>query len=193
MASVFSHAVAALSIGACFYRPGIPKRLWVVGAVCSAIPDLDVIGFDFGIRYGDFWGHRGFTHSLLFAALLATAAMVAMPSMRSVKNSSASAPWMWTYLFLATASHGLLDAMTDGGLGVAFFSPFDNQRYFLPWRPILVSPIGIDAFFSSYGLAVLQNEFVWIWIPAFSIAGAAWIVHRGRRRLNSFAAESEKG
>jgi len=201
MASVFSHAVAALSIGACFYRPGIPKRLWVIGAVCSAIPDLDVIGFDFGIRYGDFWGHRGFTHSLLFAALLATVAMVAMiprvamaPMLltRPVNNSSASFSWMWTYLFLATASHGVLDAMTDGGLGVAFFSPFNNQRYFLPWRPILVSPIGIDAFFSSYGLAVLQNEFVWIWLPALSIAGAAWIIHRSRRRRGLLAVETEQ-
>lgn len=193
MASVFSHAVAALSIGACFYRPCIPKRLWVIGAVCSAIPDLDVIGFDFGIHYGNFWGHRGFTHSLLFAALLATAAMVAMSLTRPVTNSSASFSWMWTYLFLATASHGVLDAMTDGGLGVAFFSPFNNQRYFLPWRPILVSPIGVDAFFSSYGLAVLQNEFVWIWLPALSIAGAAWIIHRSRRRQRVLAVESENG
>jgi hypothetical protein len=23
--------------------------------------------------------------------------------------------------------------MTDGGLGVAFFAPFDNHRYFLSW------------------------------------------------------------
>ena len=157
-----------------------------MGAVCSAIPDLDVIGFDFGIRYGDFWGHRGFTHSLLFAALLATTAMVWM---RSDKRSSTSASWMWTYLFLAAASHGFLDAMTDGGLGVAFFSPFNNQRYFLPWRPILVSPIGIDAFFSNYGLAVLQNEFVWIWIPALLIAGTAWII----RRQRLLAVESGKG
>jgi inner membrane protein len=189
MASVFSHAVTALSIGACFYRPGIPKRLWVIGAVCSAIPDLDVIGFDFGIRYGDFWGHRGFSHSLLFAALLATVAMLLA---RPEKNSSASASWMWTYLFLATASHGLLDAMTDGGLGVAFFSPFNNQRYFLPWRPILVSPIGVDAFFTSYGLAVLQNEFVWIWLPVLSIAGAAWIIHRSWHRRNLLALEEGK-
>jgi inner membrane protein len=189
MASVFSHAVAALSIGACFYRPGIPKRLWMIGAVCSAIPDLDVIGFDFGVRYGDFWGHRGFTHSLLFAALLAAAAMILL---RPDENSSVSASWMCSYLFLATASHGLLDAMTDGGLGVAFFSPFNNQRYFLPWPPILVSPIGIDAFFSDYDLAVLQNEFVWIWLPALSVAGAAWTIHRSRRRRGLLAVGSEK-
>ena len=70
MASPFSHAVAALSIGTCLYRPQTPKRVWMAGALCSILPDVDVIGFRFGIHYGDFWGHRGFTHSLCFAALL---------------------------------------------------------------------------------------------------------------------------
>ena len=65
---------------------------------------------------------------------------------------------MWLYFFLATASHGLLDAMTDGGLGVAFFSPFDNRRYFLPWTPIRVSPIGIEPFFTARGLEVLEER-----------------------------------
>jgi inner membrane protein len=65
VASAFSHAVAAISIGAIFYKPDIPKRVWVVGAVCSALPDIDAIGFRFGIHYEDFWGHRGFTHALV--------------------------------------------------------------------------------------------------------------------------------
>lgn len=75
MPSIFSHAVAAIGIGACFYRPSIPARIWIAGAVCSMLPNLDVIGFRFGVRYGDFWGHREFTHSLLFPALLATVVM----------------------------------------------------------------------------------------------------------------------
>jgi membrane-bound metal-dependent hydrolase YbcI (DUF457 family) len=71
VASLPSHTVAALCIGTCFYKSDIPKRIWVIGVACSVVPDLDVIGFRLGIHYGDFWGHRGFTHSLLFAALLA--------------------------------------------------------------------------------------------------------------------------
>jgi inner membrane protein len=120
MASAFSHAVAALSIGTCFYRPEIPKRIWLAGVVCSVIPDLDVIGFRFGIRYGDFWGHRGFTHSLVFAALLSVAATAIL--FRSDKLGIRR-PAVFAYLFLATASHGALDAMTNGGLGVAFSLP----------------------------------------------------------------------
>ncbi len=175
MASIFSHAVAALGIGACFYRPGTPKRVWIAGAICSVVPDLDVIGFRFGIRYGDFWGHRGFTHSLLFAALLATL-VVLLAFRRAIRDLGRFA--LWAYFFLATASHGLLDGMTDGGLGVAFFSPFNNTRYFLPWAPIRVSPIGISRFFSHRGLAVIESELLWIWLPAALLILVAWLIRR---------------
>jgi inner membrane protein len=87
---------------------------------------------------------------------------------------------LWFYFFLATASHGLLDAMTDGGLGVAFFSPFATTRYFLPWRPILVSPIGVTRFFSPRGLAVLRGEIFWIWLPAAILAFCSYVFHRFR-------------
>jgi inner membrane protein len=178
MASAFSHAVAALSIGTCFYRPQIPKRVWVAGVLCSVVPDLDVIGFRFGIRYGDFWGHRGFTHSLVFAALLA-GIVVFVVFRRGVSGVGRCA--LLAYIFLATASHGVLDATTNGGLGVAFFSPFENSRYFLPWRPIRVSPISVHRFFSGRGYAALQSELLWVWVPAILFAGLVLAFRRGSR------------
>lgn len=178
MASVFSHAVAALSIGACFYRPGIPKRVWAAGVACAVIPDLDAIGFRFGIRYGDFWGHRGFTHSLVFAALLA-GVVVTVCFRRGAPGIGRFA--LIAYLFLATASHGVLDAMTNGGLGVAFFSPFDNTRCFFRWRPIQVSPISMGRFFSGRGLAVLRSELFWIWLPAGLLAALALMLLARKR------------
>jgi inner membrane protein len=78
----------------------------------------------------------------------------------------ASAARLWLFLFLATASHGVLDAMTNGGLGVAFFAPFSDARYFFPWRPIVVSPISIRAFFGPRGLQVMWSEIGWIWAPS---------------------------
>lgn len=179
MASPLSHPVAALSIGTCFYRPHTPKRVWVAGALCSVVPDLDAIGFRFGIHYGDFWGHRGFTHSLFFAALLS--GMVALAIFWSGENAMRRLA-LFAYLFLATASHGVLDAMTDGGLGVAFFSPFDNTRYFLPWRPIHVSPISVRRFFTLMGFSILRNEAVRIWLPALLFAGMVLAVRRDNRR-----------
>ena len=178
MASAFSHAVAALSIGTCFYRPQIPKRVWIVGAVCSVVPDLDPIGFRFGIHYGDFWGHRGFTHSLVFAGLLVAVVTVVMFRCGA---SGIGRSGLLVYLFLATASHGLLDAMTNGGLGVAFFSPFDNTRYFLPWRPIRVSPIAVTRFFTPQGFAILQSELLWIWLPAMLFAALVLALRRTSR------------
>lgn len=176
MASLISHAVVALGIGAAFYKPHTPKRVLALGAVCSMLPDIDVVGFHFGVHYGDFWGHRGITHSLLFAGLLAT--LMVATSLAGNGNVSANQKVLWLYFFLATASHGFLDAMTNGGLGVALFSPFDTSRYFLPWRPILVSPIGVWKFFSSRGVAVLRSEVIWIWVPAALVALLALALRR---------------
>ena len=173
MATVFSHAIAAVAFGAVCGRK-IPGRAIFYGAVSSMVPDLDVLGFGLGIRYADPFGHRGFTHSLCFAAVwaaLVTIVLFLKPTDRS------RWPAIWLFLFLATASHGLLDALTDGGLGVAFFAPFDNARYFFPWNPIAVSPIGAR-FFSPRGLAVLVSEALWIWLPSAAIAGAAILARR---------------
>jgi inner membrane protein len=180
MASAISHAIAAAGISAVFYRPDWPRRVWVAGIACSVLPDIDVIGFRFGMHYGDFWGHRGFTHSLVFAALLAGVATLAIRGHSAIRPVS-----LFAYLFLATASHGLLDAMTNGGLGVAFFSPFDNRRYFLPWRPIRVSPIGIARFFSARGFAVLETEILWIWLPAILLTLLALVLRRAARPRTS--------
>jgi len=69
---------------------------------------------------------------------------------------------------LVLVSHPLLDTLTDGGLGCALFWPFDLTRYFAPWRPIPVAPIGL-AFFSPFGLFVAAVELV-IFAPLFWFA-----------------------
>jgi len=175
VASALSHAVAALTIGTCFYRPHLSKRVWAAGVFCAVLPDLDVIGLRFGIRNADFWGHRGFTHSLVFAALLAS--VVASIAFRRGASGIGRFP-LFLYFFLATASHCVLDAMTNGGLGVAFFSPFDDRRFFLPWRPILVSPMAFGRFFSLQGYLILKNELLWIWFPAGLFAMLVWLIRR---------------
>lgn len=163
MPSVPTHFLVGVALGqAAGPRLRQDWRFWTAALVCSALPDVDVIGFGFGVRYGDLWGHRGMTHSILFAAVVGI-----------VAGSWLGGSWLQkiggsALFFLITASHGALDAMTDGGLGIAFFSPFDPTRYFLPWRPILVSPIGA-AFFSSRGLAVIWNEMFWVWLPALVV------------------------
>ncbi|HKA15984.1 MAG TPA: metal-dependent hydrolase [Myxococcota bacterium] len=164
MPSAIAHAAPALALIPAFANRATPARLWIAGALCAAAPDLDVIGFAFGIPYGHWLGHRGVTHGIPFAAALAAA--VAWVWFRPLRVRA------WLYLFFATASHGALDALTNGGLGVALLSPFDTTRYFAPFRPIEVSPIGIAGFLSARGVAILENELVWVWLPCLALGAA---------------------
>jgi inner membrane protein len=78
VATLFSHAGFAAALGQAApaaYRKD--WRFWYTTALCCCLPDADVAGFRFGIKYEDMWGHRGMTHSLLFAAALGTLAAVA--------------------------------------------------------------------------------------------------------------------
>lgn len=72
---------------------------------------------------------------------------------------------------MATISHSLLDALTDGGMGVALFSPFDNRRFFFPLRPIEVASFGVGWLFTRRGAAVLASELRWVWLPSGILAG----------------------
>ena len=172
MASFFSHAAVGLVIGRISTSRSMPPRFWWLSILCSILPDADVLSFVFGIDYGSLLGHRGLTHSLSFALMLSV--IVVRIWLKDEQTWSRTGWMLIAHFFLVTASHGMLDAMTDGGLGVAFFAPFDNNRYFLPWRPVQVSPIGIAPFFSRYGLDVLLSELVWIWIPV----GFSWVLIR---------------
>jgi inner membrane protein len=172
MPSAFGHALFASALGA-----GFRRRPAVIAcpAFCAVAPDLDVLSFRFGIPYEAPLGHRGFSHSLAFAALVGLAATLAL---RAISRSGARPAFTPTcaLLALATASHGFFDALTDGGLGVAFLSPFDHTRYFLPWRPIAVSPLGVAQFFSERGLAVIASELAWIGAPSLLL----WLATRWR-------------
>ncbi|GAA4350039.1 metal-dependent hydrolase [Hymenobacter saemangeumensis] len=163
MASIFGHTILGGTIAALLLPERRHARWWAVAAACAFLPDADAIGYKLGVAYESLWGHRGLTHSLL--AAVAVASLLALLSRMLPSRSAPPSGRLWLLLFLATASHGVLDAATTGGLGVAFFSPFDLERYFFPLRPIKVSPIGIRAFFSSWGLRVLASEALWVALP----------------------------
>jgi inner membrane protein len=177
--SLFTHAAPALALVPLFRTPASPARLWALGVACAAAPDLDVLAFRFGIPYEHPLGHRGLSHSLPFAAGLAALACLAAYPRRRPRPDLARA---WLYLFLATASHGLLDMLTNGGQGVALWSPFENGRHFFAFRPIEASPLAPAAFFSSRGLAILAGEALWIWLPCALLAAAFVVARRPAAR-----------
>ncbi len=185
MASIFAHGFAAYAFGQTFSNEIKTKKFWLLGVLCAVLPDADVVGFAFGIRYEDFWGHRGFSHSLVFAIILGV--FVTAFFYRKIFLTKISLYYI-LYFSICTASHGVLDAMTTGGLGIAFLSPFDNTRYFFPWRPIQVSPIGASKFFSLWGIKVLLSELIWIGIPA----GMYILVMRYFKKKNAFSISNDK-
>lgn len=178
MTTQITHPLPVLAVGLACGSRVIPPRLLLAGMFAACLPDLDVVAFKLGIAYQDALGHRGFSHSLLFAAILGAlgAAIARVFDCRALKAG------MW--IALATASHSLLDAMTDGGLGVAWLWPWRDQRYFLPLHPIEVSPIGLSRFLSPRGAEVLLSEVRWVWLPSLGVAlgGIAlrrWLRPRG--------------
>lgn len=142
-------------------------------AAASFAPDLDVLAFPLGIPYGATLGHRGATHSLVFAGLCGCALGL------DARLRGLSALRVMLSVSLVMASHGILDAFTDGGRGVALLWPFDDERFFAPWRPIPVSPIG-PGILSRRGVRVMSYECV-LFLPLFVMA--AWPRRRGDDRV----------
>lgn len=171
MPSAFSHAVAAVALGRAYTSRTLPPRFWILSAACAIAPDIDVLSNRFGFDHTTMLGHRGLTHSFFFAMVLS--GLVTLLAFRK-PVTGASRRSLFAVFLAAAVSHSVLDAMVDGTLGVAFLAPFSSVRFFLPWRPILSSPIGW-AFFSQAGATTFMNEFVWVWVPSLIVILAPWI------------------
>ena len=178
MPTVITHAIVPLAAGIVLGGRRIDRRLVLAGMAAAMLPDADVIAFGLDIAYADTFGHRGASHSLSFAAILGALAALFHRHLRA--GPALAAAWM----FACTASHPLLDALTDGGLGVALAWPWSDARWFAPWRPIEVSPIGAG-FFSRRGLEVLLSEARWIWLPAAALTLPVATLRHAARALSS--------
>ncbi|MCD0246799.1 metal-dependent hydrolase [Xanthomonas melonis] len=166
MPTIMTHAAVPLALWCASERGRLSPRLLMAGIVAAMLPDADVLAFALQIPYADAFGHRGASHSLLFAGLVASLGGLAHRPLRADALQAAA------FLFVCTASHPVLDAMTSGGLGVALAWPWSETRWFAPWRPIRVSPFA-SGFFNSRGLSTLLSELRWVWLP-FTVAVLGW-------------------
>ncbi len=154
MPTILAHGAVAFTA----QRLGLPRgggKVLLAAIALAMLPDIDALLIN-RIPYGAWFGHRGFTHSLFFACLAALLVSLLFGALRW--SSRGSLLMLWFFLALVTASHGFFDAMTDGGLGVAFFSPFSNNRYFFAWRPIPVAPLSLEALLTRRGLMLIRWE-----------------------------------
>lgn len=175
MPTILTHAVVGLGLARVFTARSMPPLYWGLAAGLAMLPDLDVIAFSFGIPYGARFGHRGFAHSLFCALVVGL-----LTALLTCQRLGMSWWLLGLFFFGVMASHGILDAFTNGGLGIALLAPFDATRYFFPWRPVQVSPIGM-AFFGPWGLRVLRSEILWIWFPLGVVVAAVLLVRAATR------------
>jgi inner membrane protein len=132
-----------------------PAAVIVSAAVFSMAPDIDTVLWGV-IPYEHFFGHRGFFHSPLFLVTLsAICAALVTWFWRVPARTAALLATLWA---IVAVSHPLLDAMTDGGLGVMLLYPLNEDRYFFSWQPMRVSPIGLGAIWYTASV-VLPSEF----------------------------------
>jgi inner membrane protein len=174
MPTLLAHPAVPLAIGLGLGRAAVPRPLLAAGVAAAVLPDLDVLAFRLGVPYADQLGHRGMSHSLALALLVAILGALALRRWRVPVGTS-----LW-FLFLAGASHGLLDMLTTGGLGVALLWPWSSERFFAPVQVIRVSPLSPRQFLTAWGLAVLGSELVWVWLPAAAAAVAIRLARRQR-------------
>ena len=177
MATAITHALTASALSTLAPDNVSRLKLTISLALISALPDIDLVGFFYGIPYGDVMGHRGFTHSLLFSVLISL--LCAFIVFRSAGIFSRVWWKIFGLLFIASASHGFIDAFTDGGLGIGFFIPFDDTRYFFPWRPLMTSKLSVTEFFNGSAIRILINEFIWVGVPVLF----ALTLHRSIRAI----------
>jgi inner membrane protein len=173
MPTIFTHIAVPIAVTVALGTRRLPWGATLAGMVAAVVPDIDGIAFKLGIAYGGMTGHRGFTHTLLFALLIGVAGYALAPRWGMRR-------WVgYAWIALCTLSHPLLDMLTNGGVGIPLLWPLDSTHYLFPWRPIMASPISLRRLLSSRGVQVLRGEVLVVWLPLMTVALLVWSVRHG--------------
>jgi inner membrane protein len=170
MATDYTHAVVGLGLARLYATKPMPWTYWGLAAILPIVPDFDVFS---SAAYGTWLGHRGFTHSLVFALLLSI--VVAGATSRWFRSNW----WSLSILFFAIiASHGFLDAITRGGENIPFFWPFGDR--YGNWGLIPVSDIALELPDPRHSRAI-RGELLWVLLPTGLLVGLVAAYRRWKR------------
>jgi inner membrane protein len=177
MATILTHGIVGYTIARVCVRKPMSPFFWILAFLAPMLPDLDILGQKYyGIAYRDCFGHRGVFHSLFVAFFAALILIILFKLLTHPQGFKLSKDSFWAF-FLGISSHGMLDALTNGGLGVAVFWPINCNRYFFPIRPLEASPLNIERFLEQ-GIFIMKNEFYLVWIPCFAILFLDYLYQR---------------
>ena len=156
-----THIALGACIGEAFFEKGFGKKAMLWGALAQSIPDIDFIASFWLNPAEDLLAHRGFTHSLLFAVLIAPVFALAADKIHRPHNISFR---KWLLFFYAEVIlHLFLDGFNNYGVG--WFEPFSHQRF--SFNTLYVA----DPFFSIWpGIAFIMLVF----LNRYSPKGRFW-------------------
>ncbi len=182
MPTFVGHSLVALSASAALHQTPLGKAMPFSGwlallLIVSLLPDFDILMLRW-LPYSHPLSHRGLGHSLFFALVAAFALTIGCRLAGTLQGSLTIAILAWLVIAAVMGSHGLLDAMTDGGLGIALLSPFDQRRIFFPVRPIPVALLSLNSLSSPYMVHVYTVELALFgpfclaaWLAAADLSG----------------------
>jgi inner membrane protein len=141
MSTLVGHALAATLATSAAGREHVPRRglLTALAVITAILPDLDIVFF-LVLRPVGMVAHRGFSHTLLFAAGSAT--IMTLLASRIVHVPVSRLGWVFA---LAAVSHPLLDYLMGAGPPVQFFAPLSDRGYLFPWRVLPIAFYGKTA------------------------------------------------
>jgi inner membrane protein len=176
--TLYTHSLVGLGVAHVCTPGRKPLLFWLVVAFLPVLPDLDAFST---LGEQSLLGHRGFTHSLLFA--LAAGLLTAGLTSRYVRTPF----WPLALVYFAvTASHGVLDAFNSAGAGIPFLWPYPHR--FGPYGPIHYPDLALEPPDPRLSRGV-RDELLYVW-PATALAVTAASAYRllrrrGRPSLNS--------
>jgi inner membrane protein len=176
-----THGIVGYTIARICVRKPVNPLFWVFAFLAPMLPDLDRLGQKYyGIPYQSCFGHRGAFHSIFVAFFAAMFLLLIFKIFTRTQGFKLNKDCFWAF-FLGISSHPMLDALTNGGLGVAVFWPLNCNRYFFPIRPLEVSPLNLDRFLDQ-GIFIMKNEFYYVWIPCLVILLLDYFFQRFSKR-----------
>lgn len=116
--------VLGASVGEAVLGKKVGNKALLWGAIAGTIPDLDVI-FARGDAITEIVVHRGYSHSIVFAIVMAPLLGWLVHLLYQKRNEASQ--WDWTRLFFwSIFTHSLLDCLTT--YGTQLFLPFSDYR-----------------------------------------------------------------
>lgn len=142
-----THIALGACIGEAFFGRGFGKKAMLWGALAQSAPDIDFLGALWLTTDENLLAHRGFTHSVLFALLVAVFLALLAEKIHRPRNIRFG---KWVIFFLTEV---LIHLFIDGfnNYGVGWFEPFSHHRY--TFNSIYVA----DPLFSVWaGIAIIM-------------------------------------